>query len=147
MRGNFECQKMKKNVTFYSEFPLFGNNSEYLKVECDSSSDGQVLLLMGAKDFPEDAENGDGAKPKGPKVSSGGIAGIVIGCAIVASAICAFIVYYVQRIKIDNLKNEIPAENTPAYKDSNYETRDTDSRDTDITSEYSTNPDELNDEI
>lgn len=128
MKGNFSCYNMIKNVKFGGSYPPFGEGSDCLSVICDSSADGPVMMLKGIKDIP-DEEDSQSGNQNGSKVSTGGITGIVIACALIVGLAAAGVVYYFQRIKIDRLKNEIPAENNEAYKSSREETNDTSSND------------------
>lgn len=125
MKGTFECFKMKSNVKFGGNYAHFGENNPYLNVACDASAEGQVLLIQGKQSLPDDSgDHSEDGDSKGGKVSSSGIAGIVIAIAIIVGAVAAGVVYYLQRVKIDRLKNEIPAGKEEAYKTAQYETRD-----------------------
>lgn len=72
-------------------------------------------------DYEDDSKTGGGGNGK---VSGGGVAGIVIACLVIGIVV-AFVIYLIQRTKIDRLKNEIPSKNTDAYKTSQYETNNT----------------------
>lgn len=133
MKGDFNCNQMAKQVTYGGKYLPFGDHNTVLGLTCDTSSDGQVLLLNGVRDIIEDNNDDSQSGSKDAKISSSGIAGIVIGCAIVIGVICALAVYYVQRVKIDKLKNQIPAEKTDAYKSSQYETRESETSSAGIT--------------
>lgn len=122
MRGDFECYKMINNIKYGGDFKLFGDGNQYLKFDCDTSSDGQVMLMKGTREIsPDDYDDADSAS-KNSKLSTGSVAGIVIGCAIAVALVVAFAVYYIQRKKIDKLKNEIPVESNSAYMESRTET-------------------------
>lgn len=108
MRGNFDCQKMIKKIKFSSVFEPFGANNDYLMAECDSSSDGFVMLLKGLKEIPDDDQQDDSDQEnKNSAISSGGIAGIVIVIVIVVTLIISLLVYFVQKQKIKVLKEEL----------------------------------------
>lgn len=125
VQGTFECYKLRNNVKFGGSYKPFGPGTTHISLVCDSSPDGQVLLLLGNTDITDDddddSKSGGGGKDK---VSGGGVAGIVIACLVIGIVV-AFVIYLIQRKKIDRLKNEIPAENNDAYKTSHYETNNT----------------------
>lgn len=111
MKGNFLCLKMRNHpiIEFVSSFKPFGKENKYLTLSCDNSQTSQILLLRAKKDIDDDSDDSqDGGGGKDYKVSVGGITGIVIVCVVVCVAIASFIVYVIQKKKIDELKNEIP---------------------------------------
>lgn len=100
VQGKFDCQQMlKSNISFISTYKFFNGTDNVLGVRCDYSSQGQVLLLYGAREINDGSDDDDqsGGSVTNKPLPTGGVVGIVIAVAVIVAILVAVIVFKVQK--------------------------------------------------